>query len=90
MPAWGATATAMPPMLQSAAMRHAPENPDAASGVYVAAFQIGIMAGSLIGGLLYEHGGEAVMLGASALLIAAALVAVLASAGLFPRLASGK
>ena len=87
---WGATATAMPPMLQSAAMRHAPENPDAASGVYVAAFQIGIMAGSLIGGLLYEHGGEAVMLGASALLTAGALVAVLASAGLFPRLASGK
>lgn len=87
---WGATATAMPPMLQSAAMRHAPENPDAASGVYVAAFQIGIMAGSLIGGLLYEHGGEPVMLGASALLTAGALVAVLASTGLFPRLASGK
>ena len=87
---WGATATAMPPMLQSAAMRHAPENPDAASGVYVAAFQIGIMAGSLIGGVLYEHGGEPVMLGASALLTGGALVAVLASTGLFPRLASGK
>lgn len=87
---WGATATAMPPMLQSAAMRHTPENPDAASGVYVAAFQIGIMAGSLIGGLLYEHGGEPVMLGASALLTGGALVAVLASTGLFPRLASGK
>ena len=87
---WGATATAMPPMLQSAAMRHAPENPDAASGIYVAAFQIGIMAGSLIGGLLYEHGGEPVMLGASALLTAGALAAVLVSTGLFPRLAGGK
>ena len=68
---WGATATAMPPMLQSAAMRHCPEDPDGASGLYVAAFQIGIMAGSLIGGLLFEHAGEPVMLTASALLIAA-------------------
>ncbi|MCH9721529.1 MAG: MFS transporter [Actinomycetia bacterium] len=80
---WGATATAIPPMLQSAAMRHCPEDPDGASGLYVAAFQIGIMAGSLIGGLLFEHGGEPVMLTASALLIAAALVSVLAGRNLF-------
>ena len=44
---WGAMATAMPPMLQSAAMRHSPEDPDGASGLYVAMFQVGIMAGSL-------------------------------------------
>ena len=80
---WGATATAIPPMLQSAAMRHCPEDPDGASGLYVAAFQIGIMAGSLIGGLLFEHGGEPVMLAASALLIAAVLVSVLAGRDLF-------
>jgi predicted MFS family arabinose efflux permease len=80
---WGATATAVPPMLQSAAMRHCPEDPDGASGLYVAAFQIGIMAGSLIGGLLFEHGGEPVMLTASALLIAAALVSVLVRRDLF-------
>lgn len=80
---WGATATAIPPMLQSAAMRHCPEDPDGASGLYVAAFQIGIMAGSLIGGLLFEHGGEPVMLTASALLIAAVLVSVLAGRDLF-------
>ncbi len=80
---WGATATAIPPMLQSAAMRHCPEDPDGASGLYVAAFQIGIMAGSLIGGLLFEHGGEPVMLTASALLIAAALVSVLLRRDLF-------
>lgn len=80
---WGATATAIPPMLQSAAMRHSPEDPDGASGLYVAAFQIGIMAGSLIGGLLFEHTGEAVMLAASALLVAGALACVLLTRDLF-------
>jgi predicted MFS family arabinose efflux permease len=80
---WGATATAIPPMLQSAAMRHSPEDPDGASGLYVAAFQIGIMAGSLIGGLLFVHTGEAVMLAASALLVAGALACVLLTRDLF-------
>jgi len=80
---WGATATAIPPMLQSAAMRHCPDDPDGASGLYVAAFQIGIMAGSLIGGLLFEHGGEPVMLTASALLIAVVLGSVLVGRDLF-------
>jgi predicted MFS family arabinose efflux permease len=81
--AWGATATAVPPMLQSAAMRHCPEDPDGASGLYVAAFQIGIMAGSLVGGLLFERTGEAVMLAASGLLVAGALTCVLLSRDLF-------
>lgn len=81
--AWGATATAMPPMLQSAAMRHCPDDPDGASGLYVAAFQVGIMAGSLIGGLLFEHGGEAVMLTASAVLVATALTGVVLGRNLF-------
>ena len=81
--AWGATATAMPPMLQSAAMRHCPEDPDGASGLYVAAFQVGIMAGSLIGGLLFERTQEAVMLTASAVLVAGALVCVLVMRNLF-------
>ena len=76
--AWGGTATAMSPMLQSAAMRHSPEDPDGASGLYVAAFQVGIMAGSLLGGLLFSHGGVAVMLAASALLIVTALACVIA------------
>ena len=75
---WGGTATAMSPMLQSAAMRHSPDDPDGASGLYVTAFQVGIMAGSLLGGLLFSHGGEAVMLTASALLIVAALACVIA------------
>lgn len=80
---WGATATAVPPMLQTAAMRHSPEDPDGASGLYVTAFQIGIMAGSLIGGVLFEHAGQPVMLTASALLIASALVCVIAFRDLF-------
>ncbi len=84
---WGATATAVPPMLQAAAMRHAPRDPDGASGLYVAAFQVGIMAGSLIGGLLFEHAGQPAMLATSAVLVGAVLVAVLVSRDLF---ASGK
>jgi predicted MFS family arabinose efflux permease len=65
-------ATAMPPMLQSAAMRHSPADPDGASGLYVAAFQVGIMAGSLIGGLLYQRAGVPTMIAASALLMLSA------------------
>ena len=80
---WGATATAMPPMLQSAAMRHCPHDPDGASGLYVAAFQVGIMAGSLLGGFIFERGGEAAMLLASALLVATALAGMLSGRNLF-------
>ena len=80
---WGATATAMPPLLQSAAMRHCPEDPDGASGFYVAAFQVGIMAGSLSGGLLYQHAGIPTMITASAALIVGALVCVLVTRNLF-------
>lgn len=81
--AWGATANAMPPMLQAAAMRHSPEDPDGASGLYVACFQVGIMAGSLTGGLLYQRAGVPVMLTASAGLMLAALPCVMVSRGLF-------
>jgi predicted MFS family arabinose efflux permease len=80
---WGAASTALPPMMQAAAMRTAPEDPDGASGVYVAAFQVGIMAGALCGGLLYEHGGPAVMIGASTVLIGGALSCVLTVRSLF-------
>ena len=62
---WGAASTALAPMLQAAAMRTAPDDPDGASGVYVTAFQVGIMAGSLLGGLLYEQAGLAAMIGTS-------------------------
>ena len=80
---WGAASTALAPVLQAAAMRTAPDDPDGASGVYVTAFQIGIMAGSLLGGLLYEHAGLATMIAASAALVTSALVGVLAAGDLF-------
>jgi predicted MFS family arabinose efflux permease len=80
---WGAASTAMPPMLQAAAMRTAPGDPDGASGVYVAGFQIGIMAGALSGGLFYQHAGVALVMGASTALIVVALTGVTATRGLF-------
>jgi predicted MFS family arabinose efflux permease len=70
---WGAASTALPPGLQAAAMRTAPDDPDGASGLYVAAFQVGIMAGSFCGGLLYQNAGLAGMIGASAVLVTVAL-----------------
>jgi predicted MFS family arabinose efflux permease len=80
---WGAASTALPPMMQAAAMRTAPEDPDGASGLYVAAFQVGIMAGALCGGLLYEYGGLAVMIGASTVLVGVALSCILTARSLF-------
>jgi len=80
---WGAMATALPPMLQSVVMRSAPDDPDGASGRYVAGFQVGIMAGSLVGGFLYENAGIAVTIAISALLVIGALAGVVASRGLF-------
>jgi predicted MFS family arabinose efflux permease len=75
---WGAMATAVSPMLQSAAMRNGADDPDGASGLYVTAFQVGIMAGSLAGGLLYERS-VALMLTASAALMGAALAGMAAN-----------
>jgi predicted MFS family arabinose efflux permease len=80
---WGAASTALPPMLQAAAMRTAPDDPDGASGLYVAGFQVGIMAGSLSGGLLYGHAGLAVMIAASTALVMVGLTCVTATRGLF-------
>jgi predicted MFS family arabinose efflux permease len=75
---WGALATAVSPMMQSAAMRNGVDDPDGASGLYVTAFQVGIMGGSLLGGLLYERS-VAMMLTASAALMGLALIGVAAN-----------
>jgi predicted MFS family arabinose efflux permease len=85
---WGATANAVSPMLQAAAMRAGADDPDGASGLYMAAFQIGIMAGSFAGGLLYERGVLA-MLAASAILIGAAGAGMTAERQLFDVPADG-
>lgn len=79
---WGATANAVSPMLQAAAMRAGADDPDGASGLYMAAFQIGVMAGSLVGGLLYERS-VLVMLAASASLIGVGAVGMTARRQLF-------
>jgi len=75
---WGGMAAAVSPMMQSAAMRNGADDPDGASGLYVTAFQVGIMAGSLAGGLLYERS-VALMLTASAGLMGLALVGIAAN-----------
>jgi predicted MFS family arabinose efflux permease len=79
---WGATTNAVSPMLQAAAMRAGADDPDGASGLYMAAFQVGIMAGSFAGGLFYEHG-VLMMLAASAALIGAGTVGMTAERHLF-------
>ncbi len=79
---WGAAANAVSPMLQAAAMRAGADDPDGASGLYMAAFQIGITVGSLAGGLLYERSAP-VMLTASAILVGAAAAGMTAKRQLF-------
>jgi predicted MFS family arabinose efflux permease len=59
-------------------MRNGADDPDGASGLYVTAFQVGIMAGSLAGGLLYERS-VALMLTASAGLMGVALAGMAAN-----------
>ncbi len=71
--AWGAAANGVSPMLQAAAMRAGGDDPDGASGLYTAVFQVGIVAGSLTGGLLVERSVPA-MLAASAVLVGVVLV----------------
>ncbi len=85
---WGGTANAVSPMLQSAAMRAGADDPDGASGLYMAAFQVGIMAGSFAGGLLYEHG-VLMMLAASAVLLGAGAAGMTAERQLFDVPATG-
>jgi predicted MFS family arabinose efflux permease len=79
---WGAFANAVSPMLQAAAMRAGADDPDGASGLYMAAFQVGIMAGSFAGGLFYEHGVLA-MFAASAALIGIGAAGMTADRRLF-------
>lgn len=79
---WGGFANAVSPMLQAAAMRAGADDPDGASGLYMAAFQIGIMAGSFAGGLFLEHGVLA-MFAASAALIGIGAAGMTAERQLF-------
>jgi predicted MFS family arabinose efflux permease len=80
---WGAFAAVLPPMLQGAAIRTSPDEPEHASALYVTAFQSGIVLGSMAGGLVYEHIGSAAVLATTAVLFAVTLVGVLARGNAF-------
>ncbi|MGA5303359.1 MFS transporter [Nucisporomicrobium flavum] len=54
--AWGGAFTALPVVLQATILRVAPRARDAASAVYVVAFQIGIGGGALVGERLVSAG----------------------------------
>ncbi len=73
---WGASGAVLPPMLQSAAIRTSPDDAEQASAFYVTAFQVGILSGSLGGGLVYEHFGAAGAVTTTAVLFAVTLVGV--------------
>ena len=73
-------------MMQSAAMRTAPGDPDGASGVYVAAFQVGMAAGGFGFGLLAAHAGYPVVFRAASAGLVLALTLLLVSG---PRPARG-
>jgi predicted MFS family arabinose efflux permease len=89
MLAWGAGFTALPVCLQSAILRVAPHAQDAASAVYVVAFQIGIGGGALAGDRLVVAGrlGDLPLVGA--VLAAAAAVIVLVGRSAFGAIADG-
>jgi predicted MFS family arabinose efflux permease len=80
---WGASAAALPPMLQSAAIRNSPRGAEQGSALYVTAFQVGILAGSLIGGLVYQHDGLSSVVTVSAVLFAVALAGVVCRGDVF-------
>ena len=80
---WGASAAVLPPMLQSAAIRTSPDEADHASALYVTAFQVGIVSGSLAGGLVYEHIGAVAVLATTAVLFTITLVFALARGDAF-------
>jgi predicted MFS family arabinose efflux permease len=74
--AWGAAYIMVPVSLQAAILRVAPQSADAASAVYVVAFQIGIGTGALSGEHLINAGriGDLPILGAALALAAGVIV----------------
>jgi predicted MFS family arabinose efflux permease len=81
---WGGTFTAIPVCLQAAILRVAPQARDAASAVYVVAFQVGIGAGALIGERLVGAGRLGVLPVVGAVLVVASAVLVWRSRAAFP------
>ncbi|MFG1925025.1 MFS transporter [Cryptosporangium sp. NPDC048952] len=82
--AWGAAMTASPVIMQAAVLRVAPQSADAASAVYVVAFQVGIGGGSFLGERIVRAGYLEVLPIVGLGLAAAAFVIVVASRRAFP------
>ncbi|GAA2914377.1 MFS transporter [Actinoplanes cyaneus] len=75
----------MPVFLQAAALRVAPEAPDAASGLTTSAFNMGIGGGALFGATVLDHAGVSAVPAAGAALAACGLaVVLLGSRAAFP------
>jgi predicted MFS family arabinose efflux permease len=81
---WGGTFTAIPAVLQAAILRVAPQARDAASAVYVVAFQIGIGGGALLGERFVSSGLLPWLPALAAVLTVAATLGVLAARRTFP------
>jgi predicted MFS family arabinose efflux permease len=82
---WGGAFTAIPVCLAAGILRVAPKTRDAASALYVVAFQIGIGGGAFLGERLVTAGHLGRLPILAAVLAAAAAVLVLASPTAFPR-----
>lgn len=54
---WGAAYAALPTLLQTCALKAAPTAAQAASALFIIAFNLGITSGSLVGGQTLEHVG---------------------------------
>ncbi|MFI5932522.1 MFS transporter [Actinoplanes sp. NPDC051494] len=82
--AWGGAFTALPVVLQTTILRVAPTTRDAASAVYVVAFQIGIGGGAFVGERLVSSGHLAWLPAMAAVLALIAGAVVLRSRDTFP------
>lgn len=82
---WGGAFTAIPVILAAAPLRIAPRARDAASAVYVVAFQIGIGGGALVGERLVRSGHLGVLpLVTAGLAVAAVVLVLTAGRRVFP------
>jgi predicted MFS family arabinose efflux permease len=82
--AWGAGFVAVPVSLQGAILRVAPQAQEAASAVYVVAFQIGIGGGAFVGNRFVDAGHLTYLPVVGAALAVAAVVIVVAARRAFP------
>ncbi len=81
---WGLAFTTLPVCIQSAVVRAAPADADKASAIYVVAFQLAIATGALVGGVLIDLNGIVAVTAAATALVVAALIVVVMARNTFP------